>query len=244
MKPLLLAVLAVVMPTSGVLKRYAANRDGLHTSAMRAEGVLSVSPVLARELAPLLGVEWTSGQLELDATLSLRLPGRCRLDVTTPLTTKTLVVAVTNGAVRTEGGEVTALTRAVEEACQVLAVKNGDEGATREALLGTLHGLKVETKHISLARIDDSVQKVSYRIGDEADGAPQLWLFKEDFLPSRLRFADPKGQGWTIDFADYGSQATFDVWPRVLEVKRGAEPQLRLMMLRADLKADLSATKF
>ena len=244
MKPFVLVLLAFVMPTGGVLKRYASNRDGLHTSSFRAEGVLSVAPVLARDVAALLGVEWASGQLELTATLSVRFPGRCRLDVTTPATTKSLVVTSVNGTVRTEGGDVPALTRALDSACQVLTVKSGEDGTTRENLLTTLRGLKVETKQVSLARADDSVNKVAYRIGDPSDAAPQFWVYKEDFLPARLRFADAKNVAWRLDFSDYASQATFDVWPRVLAVSRGAEPQLRLMMLSADLKADLSNTKF
>lgn len=240
---LLAALLAFVMPTSGVLKRYASNRDGLSTSAMKAEGVAVISPVLAKDLAPLLGINWNSGDLNVNATLLVRLPGRCRLELSTPESTKTIAVSSANGTKHTEGGEVPALSAALTQACAVLAVRSGDESSTRENLVRILQGLKIDTRSVALARLDDSVRNVSYLIGNRAEGQPQFWVSKENFLPSRLKYADDKGT-WDLRFTDFESQATDDVWPRVLEILKGSEPQLRVMILKADLHADLSSTKF
>src|SRR5690606_11816599 len=106
--------------------------------------------------------------------------------------------------------------------------------------------LKVDVKQVSLTRLDGAVTatSVSYLIGDKADGQPQLWVSKEQFLPVRLRFSGGGGAEWDARFSDYTSQATGEVWPRVLEVRRGAEPQLRVLLLSADTKAKLDDVKF
>lgn len=238
-------LLAYVMPTSGVLKRFAATRDDLSVTQLKATGVAAVAPVLAKDVASSLGVNWNSGELTLNASLAVRFPGRCRLDLSSPDSTRTISVAVSSGKKRFEGGELQALGVALEQACALLALKSSEDGATREAVLKHLGGLKVETRSISLARLDGAVSSasVSYVIGNKAEGAPQLWVSKERFLPVRLRF-DDNGTSWDVRFSDYTSQATGEVWPRVLEISKGAEPQLRVMVLSADNKADLSQVKF
>lgn len=238
-------VLAYVMPTSGVLKRFAATRDDLSVTQLKATGVAAVAPVLAKDVASSLGVNWNSGELTLNASLMVRFPGRCRIDLSSPESTRTISVAVSSGKKRFEGGELAALGVALEQACALLALKSSEDGATREAVLKHLASMKVETKNVSLARLDGAVTStsVSYLIGARDDGAPQLWVSKERFLPTRLRFNDG-GTMWDVRFSDYTSQATGETWPRVLEISKGAEPQLRVMVLAADPKADLSQVKF
>ncbi len=238
-------LLAYIMPTPGVLKRFAAKRDDLSVSSLKATGVAVVSPVLARELAGPLGVTWNSGELNLNATLAVRFPGRCRLELGSSESTRVLAAAVSSGKRRSEGHEVAALGVALEQACALLAVKSSGEGSTREALLSHLRDLKVEVKQMSLARMGDAMTNasVSYLIGDRAEGKPQLWVSKDRFLPVRLRFSNAAGS-WDVRFSDYTSQATGEVWPRVLEIYKGAEPQLRVMLLTADTQAKLDDVKF
>ena len=130
---------------------------------------------------------------------------------------------------------------ATEQACALLSIKSGDEGATRDALVRHLASLKVDTRVVSLARFNGTV---SYLVGQKADGQAQLWVYKDRFLPSRLKFTDEGGTAWDVRFSDYTSQATGEAWPRVIEVLKGNEPQLRVMILNADLKADLTNVKF
>lgn len=242
MKGLLLALItAYIMPSYGVLKRYANQRDELATTQLKAEGVAAVAPVLARDVAGLLGVTWNSGELMLNASMAVRFPGRCRLELSSPDSTRTLAAASSGGKVRAEGGELAALQLAVQHACAVLAVRSGEDGATREAVLKHLAALKVETKTVSLARFAGTV---SYVIGQRADGQASLWLYKDRFLPSRLKFTDEGGAAWDVRFLDYTSQATGEAWPRVIELYKGNEAQLRVMVLNANTKADLSSVKF
>jgi hypothetical protein len=240
-KGVLLALIAAyIMPSYGVLKRYANQRDELTVSSLKAEGVAAVSPALARDVSTLLGVTWNSGELMLNASLAVRFPGRCRLELSSADSTKTVAAVSAGGKTRTEGGELAALQVAVQQACALLAVKSGDEGATRENLLKHLSSLKVDTKSISLSRFNGSV---SYLVG-KPDGAAGLWVYKDRFLPSRLKFSDEAGTAWDVRLSDYTSQATGDAWPRVIEIYKGNEPQLRVMVLNANTKADLSAVKF
>lgn len=242
MKSLLVALVAAyIMPTSGVLKRYAGQRDDLPTTSLKAEGVTAVSPALARDVSSLLGLTWNSGELVLNASLAVKIPGRCRLELSSPESTKTLAAVSAGGKVRSEGGQLAALEVAVQHACALLALKSGEEGATREALSRHLSSLKVDQKNVMLARFSGAV---SYLIGQKADGQASLWVSKDRFLPSRLKFTDDAGAAWDVRFLDYTSQATGDAWPRVLEVYKGSEAQLRVMVLNANTKADLSSVKF
>jgi hypothetical protein len=233
-------VLAYIMPSYGVLKRMASNRDDVNTAGFKADGVAVIAPVLAKDVAGMLGTTWNSGDLTLNISLAVRFPGRCRLELTSPESTKSIVATWVNGKRKLEGGDLPALGAGLEQACALLSLKSTEEGATREAYSRHLAGLKIDTKNVALARFYGTV---SYLIGVKADGQPQLWVYKDVFLPSRVKYADEAGS-WDVRFSDYNSQATGDVWPRVVEVEKGSEPQLRMMLLHADLKADLSAVKF
>jgi hypothetical protein len=183
-------VVAYIMPSMGVLKRFAHERDGLTASNLKADGVAAVSPVLAKSVAELMGVTWNSGELMLNASLSVRFPGRCRLELSSAESTKVLAAASTNGKSRSEGGDVQALLVGLEQACALLSLKSSEDGATREAVQRYLTSMKVDLKQVSLARFNGTV---SYLIGQKAEGQAQVWIYKDRFLPSRLKFTDGAG---------------------------------------------------
>ncbi|MFO0600844.1 MAG: hypothetical protein U0228_36375 [Myxococcaceae bacterium] len=242
MKAALLALfLAYVMPPYGVLKRMANQRDEINTAGFKAEGVAQVSPVLAKDVSAMLGITWNSGDLTLNASLAVKFPGRCHLELSSPESTRVLSATWVNGKKKVEGGDLPALGVMLEQACALLSPRSTEEGATREGYSKHLGALKVDAKNFSLARFNGSV---SYLIGQKGDAQPQLWVYKDVFLPSRVRWADESGTWWDVHLGDYGSQATGELWPRVLEVEKGSEPQLRVMILTADPRADLSGVKF
>jgi hypothetical protein len=234
-------LLSYIMPSHGVLKRFANQRDELSISSLKAIGVATVAPVLAREVAALLGTNWNSGDLNLNAALLVQFPGRCRLELSSSESTKQLAAAWAAGKKRHEGGEFPALAAALENACALLTQKSSEDGSTRDALNRHLASLKIESKAVSLARFGGTV---SYLIGKKSETSPQLWVYKDRFLPSRIRFVSETGTPWDVRFLDYSSQATGEAWPRVIEVWKGNEFQLRVMLLTADLKADLAGVRF
>lgn len=234
-------VLAYVMPTYSVLKRLANARDELTVTALKLDSLGAVAPVIAKDVADQLGTSWTSGELTLTAVWSVRFPGRCRLDLSSPDSTKSMTFAWANGKKRSEGGALPAAAVAVDEVCALLALRSGTDGESRGQLERHLAALKVNPKETTLARF---VGTVAFVIGDRAEGAPQLWVYKDKFLPARVRFTDDAGAQWDVRLVDYASQATGDWFPRQIEVYKGAEPQLRLTVLSADGKAELEGVKF
>jgi hypothetical protein len=237
---LLALVLAYVMPASSVLKRVAAVRDEASAVNVRAEGQGAVSAALARELAAALGTPWTQGELSLSAVWSVRFPGRCRLDLLSPESTRGLTAVWANGKKRTEGPELAAAAVAVEQLCATLALRSATEGESRAALERHLTSVKVDTRQVSLGRFEGSV---AYILGDRAETAPQFWVYKDRFLPARVRVIEPGG-AWDVRFIDYSSQSTGEWLPRVVEVYRAGELELRLTVLSADGRAALDGVKF
>lgn len=232
-----LVLLAYVMPSYSILRRLANRRDELTVTQLKIDGLAAVGPSVAREAARQLGTEWTSGELSLTATVYARFPGRCRVELSSPDSTRTLAAVWAQGKQRTEGGDLPALSKATEALCATLALHGGTEGESRAALERYLASLKVETRQVRFGRFSGAV---AFVLGDRGESKPQFWVYKERFLPARVRTAD----GWDVRFVDYASQATGDWWPRVVEVYRGNEFQLRLTVLGADGQAELGSVKF
>lgn len=233
-------LLAYVMPTYSVLKRLASGRDELTVTALKIDGLGSVAPVIAKDVAEQLGTTWTSGELTLNAVVSLRFPGRCRLDLSSPESTRAMTFAWSNGKKRQEGGTLPAAAVALDELCSLLALRSGTDGESRAALEKHLAALKVNARDTSLGRFAGTV---AFVVGDRADTSPQLWVYKDRFLPARVRFTEGGAQ-WDVRFLDYSSQATGEWFPRIVEVYKGSEQLLRLTVLSADGHAELNDVKF
>ncbi len=248
-KAAVVAVLvAYVLPTYSILHRMTDARDDLALNALKVEGSAAISPASAREVAALMGVEWQSGELMLNFTASLRFPGRCRIELSSTESTKTVAAVSSNGKRRNEGGELPALQVAVDEVCAVLALRGAGEGESRSAVEKHLAALKVNARLTSLGRFRGTA---AYVLGDTTEGAPQLWVFKDPaslnnpkFNPARVRFTDDKQIAWDVHFFDYSSQATGQAFPRQVLVNKGAEPVLRLTSLKGDLKPKLDDALF
>lgn len=237
--------LAYVMPTYSILRRYAGTRDDLTLTSLKVDGTAAVAPVVAKDLAQALGSTWASGDLPLTAALSIKYPGRCRLDLSSYESNKTLTVASSNGKRRAEGPELVAAQVALDELCAFFAVKSGGDGETRAAIERHLQALKVDPKQVSHVRF---MGQLGFAIGAKAEGSPQYWVYRDRvppdrFLPARVRFTDERGT-WDVRFIDFTSASVTDWVPRVVEVYKGQELHLRLTALSADTRADLESTKF
>ncbi len=230
-----------VMPAFSILKRLANQRDELTLTALKLDGLGAASPALSRELSAAMGTNWVSGELSLTATLSMRLPGRCRLDLTSTESTKSIAVISNNGKRRVEGPAFAPAQVALEQACALLALHSGTEGETRGAIDRHLSSLKVDTHQVSLERFAGTV---AFVLGNRKEGSAQFWVYKERFLPARVRFTDDAAAEWDVRFIDYTSQATGDWFPRVIEVYRGEELQFRMSILASDTRPNVDAMKF
>jgi len=236
-----LLVAAYVMPAYSVLKRMASERDDLSLVALRVDGTATVPTAAAPEVANALGITTGPGELQLSMAVSMRFPGRCRVELSSLDSTKSVAAVSNNGKRRVEGTELAALAIAVDEICAMLALRGSAEGDSRAAVEKHLAALKVDARQSSLGRF---LESLAYVIGAPGAGQPQLWVYKDDkFHPARVRFTDDKGV-WDVRFKDYTSQSTGDFFPRLVEVWKGDALQLRLTTLNADPKAKLDDKLF
>ena len=238
---LLLCLLGVAVPAAGyvlpghaILRRVVEARDELHLTSAKVEGTLALLGGAMAQLRTELP------EFRTDAAFLLKVPGRCRLDATTP-DGKPLAVVESTGRLRVEGPAVTALEVAVQEVCALLALRSASEGDATTGLYQHLARLKVDTQKTSLDRLSGHVV---YVLGGEKPGDAQLWVFKESFLPARVRFTDEKGVAWDVRFSDYVSPATGGWFPRLLEVSRGSELQARFTTVRGDSHTNLPERLF
>jgi hypothetical protein len=242
--------LAYVMPAYSVLRNVANARDHLELVGLRVEGTATVPKALAGDIAGALGVQAQGADLQLPMTVSMRVPGRCRIELASLESTKVVAAVSNNGKHRTDGLDVPAMQVLVDELCAVLAVRSPGEGESRAALEKHLRALKIDTAQSSLGRF---AGKVVYVVGATAAGAPQFQAYKEKenavneygekLLPARVRFSDDKG-AWDVRLIDYTSLPTGDAFPRVVEIYKGDALQLRLTALSADAKPKLDDKLF
>jgi hypothetical protein len=232
---------AYVLPGGSILRRMVEGREELKLSALKTEGSLHFYGPGVKEAGAALGAPTERMELEVDGTLYLRLPGRCRLEAKAP-EGNTVAVVQSNGRKRVEGTEIPALTEAVRQVCALLAVRGSGNlgGEGREGVEQHLQALGIATRTTSLARFGG---EVAYVLGDPSEGKPQLWVYKEGFRPARVRYKD-KGTAWDVRFLDYTSPATGEWLPRSIEVWREGQRVARFTSLQGDTRAKLADALF
>jgi len=230
---------AYILPPGSILRRMSEARDELQLTATRVDGTITFAGSTASEVASVFGAT-DRAEVQADAALLLKLPGRCRLEVVGSNGTKTAAVWA-HGKRRNEGPEVAALITALEQICPLLAVRSSSEAETRAAIERHLHSLKIDTRTTSLARL---AGQVAYVLGNPADAQPQFWIYKDLFLPARVRWSDGTGGSYDERFIDYGSPVSGDVFPRLTELYRNNELAIRFIALKADARAQLSDKLF
>jgi len=235
------AALAFVMPSFSILRHMTSVRDDLALYAVRIDGLASFHGSAVKEVGGALGLPTDRPEILTDASFALKLPGRCRLDFT-PLEGNRAAQVESYGKRRTEGSPVAIAQAALGPVCALLAVRSSSEGEARAAVERYLELQKVDrASRTWLARFGGDV---AYVIGSRDDTRPQLWVFKDNFLPARMRWADEQGVAWDVRFYDYTSPATGEWFPRLLEVQRNGELVLRFTSLKADTKSPLSDKLF
>lgn len=234
------AAAAYVLPGTSILRRTANARDGMSSTSFRLTATLALSGEAAKLAAPALGLP-DAPTLTVDATLTVKSPGRCRVEI--PSTVGQPVVAVMSQTKRRfEGADVPALNAVVAEVCGLIATKAGSANDARAAIDKHLAALKVASRQSSLARFGG---QVAYVLGEtKKENAPQFWIYKESFQPARARFADTNGSNWDVRFLDYGAGPAGDGFPRIIEVQRNGQPEVKLTALSQDTRTSLNDRLF
>jgi hypothetical protein len=235
------AAAGYVLPGGAILRHLVTNRAALHLTTLRAEGTVSFFGGAISEAGAALQLPTDKPETQADATISLRLPGRCRLDVTSPEGTR-LSVVDSQGRLRNEGGVVQALNVALGQVCHLLALRGSTDPETKAELERYLRQqLGVEPGGTWLDRQSD---QVVFMLGRNNPKAAQFGVFKDSFLPARVRFQDSAQIPWEVRFVDYNSPSAGESFPRIIEVSRQGEKLLRLTVLKADSHANVSEKLF
>ncbi len=220
-----------ILPSSSILRRMAEARDEQPLTALRVEGTVVFSGAAAQSAGTALGIPAERPELAAEGAVLLKLPGRCRLEASASDTAKAIAAVDVNRRKRSEGTEQPAMQAAIGQLCPLLGSRAGSDSEARAGLERYLASMKIDPRKTSLGRF---AGQVAYVLGDPAEGQPQLWVYKDTFLPARVRFPAAEGGSWDVRFVDFNSPATGESFPRVVEVYRDGEPQLRFTGVRAD----------
>ena len=227
---LVLALLAVrtalanVPAPCAIFRHLLTGRDEQRISTARIEGTLFLAGGASTEAGG-------QGEIQSDARVFLKLPGRCRLETSGPETGK-LAVVQSGGQLKNEGPAVAALGVGIGEVCALFGARSAGDG--RAELEAHLRKRGVNIGSSWLARFGG---QVAYVVGGPKDADPQFWVFKDSWLPARIRWTDGNAR-WDVRFVDYNSPAG-DWFPRVVEVSRDGERQVRFTTLSGDPRANV-----
>jgi hypothetical protein len=241
------AALAFVMPADAILKHLAKDRDDLRLFTLRVDGSASFFGDTAKEAGAALSMPADRGELQTDASVMFKVPGRCRIELN-PLEGSHLAMVETGRKQRSEGTAIAAAQVALTEICEFLAARSSSESELRDDLARHLKSRKISiTAETSLDRFGG---QVTYVIGDaKKPGSAKLSVYKpqdvdDHFLPARITFADDAGVQWDVRFFDFSSPATGEWFPRSFEVVKNGELAMRFTALAADVRSKIDDKLF
>ncbi len=221
---------AYILPTTSVLRRMIEQRDAMEVSSLRVDGTLTFFGAARRDAARAFRLASAGSDASSEAAMMLKTPGRCRIEVWTPDGSRVAAV-FSHRRARFEGTEIVALGAVVEQVCAILGGRSGSETEGRAALERHLDRLKVDSRRPSLARVGG---QIAYVMGGPSDAQPSFWVYKDSFLPARLRWIDADQAVWDLRLADYSSPLTGELFPRVVELSRNGELAIRFNALKVN----------
>lgn len=220
---------AYLPPASAILRRAAQRREELHVAALEARGTFALSGESAQQVAAALGAPAPAGELTLPAVLTLKAPGRCRLELAPERVAASDRPAVSLRAGRVLGHRgleaVPAARALVEGVCALLGERTGPEA--ERALAQGLAARGVALSEVALGRVGGRVAWVLG--GRPREGRPQAWIDKQSFQPIRL-VAPLGGPTRDVRLLDFGAPVGGDAFPRAVEVWSGGALEARFTL--------------
>ena len=226
------AALGYVMPAWSILRRMTDAKEDPGAGSWHMAGTASLYGTAAAQAAATFLQPPDTRELQVEAEAWLKVPGRCRLELRG---SGGKAAAVSNaGRSRAEGPAVEALQVGLQQACALLGARSPGDPEARATVERHLVSLGVEPRKSHLSRF---AGQVTYLLGEGSEAKPNLLVYKESLTPARVRFGDAQGQAWDVRFMDYATAGSGKAFPRVLEVWRGTELQLRFTALSAEPRA-------
>ncbi len=218
-----LPALAYLLPTTAVLRLLGQKRESLQLASLEVTGTLQADGPTADRVNAAAGHP-VGGGVNVPARILLKIPGRCRLEITGATPAESPNVVVRDGKLSGVGGldgdpAAAALMRAM---CSLLATSTaGDASGTYAAALSR-RGVALTEE--TLGRFDG---RLAYVIGGRAsDQKPLLYVDKNAFQPMRL-IASEGGALQDVRFLGWGSPTGGDWFPRAVEVVQGDALRVR-----------------
>jgi hypothetical protein len=217
---------AYLLPGTAVLKRVSQKREAQALASLEVQGTLSFLGEAAAQAGG-MGLTGAGQEASAPALLTVKVPGKCRVDLLLPD-----VPAAERPAAATRGARLSG-TRGLERQPGVVALVQG-----LCALLGERPGgveperpwvqalapLGVAIEEVSLARAGS---RVAYVLGGKArEERPLAWVDKQSFQPLRLAAAFG-GTRQEVRLIDWGSSTGGDLFPRAVEVWVAGQARLR-----------------
>lgn len=211
-----------LLPVQGVLKRMAQRREELALQSLEVRGTFTLQGEAARAAAAATGLALIGSELTAPALVTVKIPGRCRLELAPPELTESERPNVIWKQGRTTGvrglDRVPAAVALAETVCVLLGLRPGGTDPGR-SYAEALSRLGVALGEVHLGR---SEGRIAYVLGARpSEKKPQLWVDKTTFQPARLVYARGGRPLAEVRLLDYGSPMGGDWFPRAAEI-RGA----------------------
>jgi hypothetical protein len=238
------AALAYLLPPSAVLKRLAQKREEVAAPSMEVRGLLVAGGEAGRALAaaaglpaagsPGSGAPAPDGDVSLVAVISIKAPGRCRLELAPPgaagapgpASPERAWIAVGRGRLSGARGldRISPVVALVRGLCALLGPRASGADPGR-AWAEELSRLGVSLGDESLGRAG---ARVAYVLGaaQPRERKPQVWIDKQSWQPLRL-VAPLSGALDDVRLLDFGSVVGGDLFPQTVEVRQDGALALR-----------------
>jgi hypothetical protein len=233
---LLLAVpaLAYLLPATAILRKAAETRAALELTAVEAIGTLELRGA---------GLP-VAGPPTVMARLLVKSPGRARLEIVSPDVAEGDRPAASVREERLTGRgrleQQPAVAALVRGLATLLAWPTGNEG---QALGDGLARRGVRLDEVSLGRFNGRLAWVLGGRQNDPRQPPLAFIDKESWMPLALGVVEG-GATFEVRLLDWSSSVGADRLPRVVEVWRGAELQLRFSTERTTANPRLADALF
>jgi hypothetical protein len=217
---------AYVLPASAVLKRLSQKREQQALAAVEVQGTLAFAGEAAARAAE-LGLPLLPGEASAPAYFTIKVPGRCRLELAVAEAAPADRPAVTLRGAKLGGNRglerSPAAVALVQGLCALLGQRPGG-AAPERPFAQALSALGISLDEVTLGR---QAGRVAFVVGGKPrDDRPLAWIDKQTFQPLRLSAA-LGGARQEVRLVDWGSAAGGDLFPRAVEVHAGGQLRLR-----------------
>jgi hypothetical protein len=223
---------AYLLPASAILRHLGERRAALELEALEVAGTFQAEGAAADRLAAPGIARGPGGAVSAPARFLMKVPGRCRLELTLPGVAEAdrPYVAIREGRLSAHGGleASPAAAALVHAACALLAIPSGGDASGAYAVALRRRGVAVSD--VSLGRFDG---RIAYIIGGRArERRPSAFVDKDGFQPLRLVAAEG-GALQDVRLLGWGSPTGGDWFPRAVEVFEGEALRIRFTTERA-----------